>query len=672
MQPTIANTTPQMAGALDPTTASLLGQLYPQQSSNFVSAQPAPAQPKENWLERLLPTAGGILGGIGGSFIAPFAGSVGGAALGSAVGKAAENALTGKSALQANDITAGLEGGVGQAAGFGLGKLAGGLLGKLATKTGGLIQNSQAEAALASEFPDAALKPAMKEKLNFGQSLNIADQAGVPKTAEGFVGARGVATGANGYLNGVLDHIVRLNGPVNLSGFDDMVTQALKQHPELGQVGRVAAGMKPTGSTAEGIRTLLNSALQQTGFGGQGTLSSELATDPDNALTLLRQVRDLAQPYKGAEPGTPGAAQGDVYDKVYKGLKNMIYNRPDVNAAIKSYAPTPDDIAMLPKLSVSATGSPQLAQHLLETVANAKNATDLLKPQAQFLDMGDAGERALSYLTNAQGTSQTVKAAAQAAQPATTILGSLTHGGLGKLGLLGVPAGMATGNPLLMAAAIPALLGSQTTKNVTTALADKLAGGGVQKGVSKLLAPAIMGTSQFLSHAPDYAQSGAGTMIGEGNTMQPTATQIPGQATSVQSSPQQQLYQAALIGMQDPYLYSSVAPLLQSATGPIQKAQTAEAALGSTEQAFNQAGAGQGLVGGLLSKLGGAITGGPTKTYAAQRAQLATVLTSLGIPSSAIPDVTATGPAAEAQWQTLANIVGSLGGNGLLATVPAS
>lgn len=59
----------------------------------------APQQPKKKknfWLDQIS-TAGGIIGGIGGSFIAPLAGTAGGAAVGSGLGEALENALMGES-----------------------------------------------------------------------------------------------------------------------------------------------------------------------------------------------------------------------------------------------------------------------------------------------------------------------------------------------------------------------------------------------------------------------------------------------------------------------------------------------------------------------------------------------------------------------------------------------
>jgi len=83
------------------------------QSAN--AGQPAqPQQPKANWLERLLPTAGSILGGIAGTFVSPIAGSAAGAGLGGALGQQLENTLTGQ---KQSTMAAGLENAVGGALG---------------------------------------------------------------------------------------------------------------------------------------------------------------------------------------------------------------------------------------------------------------------------------------------------------------------------------------------------------------------------------------------------------------------------------------------------------------------------------------------------------------------------------------------------------------------------
>lgn len=61
-----------------------------------LQSKPTPKKKKNFFLDQIS-TAGGILGGIGGSFIAPIAGTAGGAAAGSALGEALENLISGES-----------------------------------------------------------------------------------------------------------------------------------------------------------------------------------------------------------------------------------------------------------------------------------------------------------------------------------------------------------------------------------------------------------------------------------------------------------------------------------------------------------------------------------------------------------------------------------------------
>lgn len=147
----------------------------------------------------------------------------------------------------------------------------------------------------------------------------------------------------------------------------------------------------------------------------------------------------------------------------------------------------------------------------------------------------------------------------------------------------------------------------------------------------------------------------------------------PAGASAVGTNPNTQALQSMLIGLQDPYLAQYFAPGVKDIlTGPGQKAASANSALQGAESAFNLAGGGQGLLGGLLAKLGGAVTGGPTATYDQAKQQLQAQLLALGIPASAIPDITNTAPAAQSQWSTLQNLINSMGvgGGGTLAGLP--
>lgn len=690
----------------DPTTAGLLNSLYPTARPQTQQVQTTPQQPTDsgNWFTKLFPTIGGILGGIGGTIVSPFAGSVTGAGLGGGLGKEIENLVEGKSATDLGSVAeSALENTAGQATGYGLGKLGGGLLGKLFGGANNMVANTaakQGEAdaanALAQEFPDKALTPKVKTNLNFGQSLDLADKAGIPKTAQGFAGAAGVGTGASGYLNGTLDNLVRGAGDVNLSDFGKTVEDAIKANPELGSleaVSGVRGGLpKPEANIANTTRNQFSDLLQNVGLGGQGGGITSGTTpggmtvprlslgnaQPDNALDLLRKVGQLGQKYAGSLPGTPGAAQANVYNKVYQALKNTIYNRPEVVDAVKGFQAAPEDLTALTKAS---GGNQQFAQHLIDIVNNASHPNDILTPQAQLIKMGQAGQKALDYNTNVVGTSADAKAAAQAAgtaaQPMDTAAQIATHGLLSKLGLPVAGVGAMTGNPMLMAAAIPALLQSQAAKGVGSNILSKFTDAGLQKNVAKAASPVLTAASQFVANSPNYTSNPASSAQGA-NAMMPAGMG----AMPPMNNPNSQALLQANIGLQDPYLASTFAPIVNSLlTGPGQKANSANSALQSAESAYNLAGGGQGLLGGLFSKLGGMVTGGPAATYDAQKQQLASQLMAMGIPASAIPDITNTTPAAQSQWQALQSLInsmstaggqapmGGMGGSSLLAGI---
>jgi len=86
----------------------------PDYSQLFTEFRKQPVQQKKKknfWLDQIS-TAGGILGGIGGSFIAPIAGTAGGAAAGSALGEAIEKMIDPNSTDWGNVAQEGIIGGI--------------------------------------------------------------------------------------------------------------------------------------------------------------------------------------------------------------------------------------------------------------------------------------------------------------------------------------------------------------------------------------------------------------------------------------------------------------------------------------------------------------------------------------------------------------------------------
>ncbi len=100
--------------------ASQMGeQLFQRRSGTSMPQQQQPEE-RGNFFTNLLPTAGGILGGIGGSFLAPGLGTVAGGATGAGFGKFLENLIEGRTGGELGEGIAG-EAALGTLGGIGKG-----------------------------------------------------------------------------------------------------------------------------------------------------------------------------------------------------------------------------------------------------------------------------------------------------------------------------------------------------------------------------------------------------------------------------------------------------------------------------------------------------------------------------------------------------------------------
>lgn len=619
-----------------------------------------------NVLERLLPTVGsiggGILGGIAGipgdlfsGGAASAAGGIAGASGGGALGRALENLLSGQNVK--NDLgSSAVEGGLGQATGLGAAKLLGGagsVLGNLGDQFAGKEAAANSEEALSNAFPDAALNAPTRKALNFGQTLDLADQTGVDKTPEAFLQASNAATGANGVLNGTLDSAVTGSGPVDLSGFGDIVDNALNDNVgTLGSTEATTAGRgglpKIAANPATNTKQMFTNMLQQTGYGGEGSLDNE--TDPDAALTLLRNIGEQRNKFAGASdvsPGTPAAAMEDVYNKVYGGLKNALYNRPEVNEAVSNLQLTPEDVQAISK---TTGGNATQTQHLVDTINNATRANDITKVESQYVNMGKAGQKTLDYVNNVLGTGASANAARQAAT--IPIPGSIpsVSGGILKTGANLAGQGLQVAGPTTLKVGGSVLNGLAAVAPATAITAANLPND-VATGTNSLPSQPI---------TSDNA-TGASAMT----PTQPTnifQSLVPNSGASQNYAP---IALQALLGMFDPNLLNStVEGNAATAQQGIQKATQASALLPNLEQEFSQSGGGQGLAGGLLSRIGGLIPGTPASNYNAQAASEARALsnaTGSTITPAELPQLTQSSQTANDTLQRLQSLLSALG-----------
>lgn len=581
-------------------------------------------------LGRLAPTIGGVLGGIGGEIVDPFGGGIAGAALGSGIGKGVENASQGQNPLQANDLVAGVEGGLGQ----GVGDVAGAALGKIGGVLGNIGSKTIENAKTVDEF--GSLPQNIREKFNLDNSLNLAKQAGIPKTANDFATAPGVATGENGVLNGTLDSIVNQSASetgqgVNIGGYRDAITKAINDRPELGSLEPTTAGgggMPKSQGMGSLLSSKLNDLVQQFGFGGEGSLTE--ASNPDQALQLLRESTRLGNTF-GNSLTTEGQAQKYVYDQFNNFLKDRIYNTPEVKQAISNYTTSPEDDAAILK---ATGGNQKYAQFISDTLNNAKKSSDITDVQRQLIDMRGAGEAAVSKnATILPGETQ------DNSDQAISAAGHLITGN--KAGLMGAAlksAGGIKGTLANKAGNVLDRMSMFTGQNPNSGILNKL--------------PGAAGTATATAPNAVAPQQG-------GNMQQPPMPgQVPGQSPQ---SPLMGGYNTAL-GMMtlDPYLASSLAPVVNSLAPQAQKFSQAQSLLPQVEQAFQQAGGGQGPILGGLSKIGGALTGGPSATYGKIQAQLQALLAQLGLPQSYVPSITQNAPSGAMGFQGLNSILGTV------------
>jgi hypothetical protein len=607
-------------------------------------------QPQEGFLQSLLPTLGGIGGGLlGGAidvgtlgaatpFINPITMGIGGAALGSAGGKAIEHLTENQNPLQGDVLGAGVQGAIGQ----GTGDILGGIFGKIGStlfKYGG---EQAGKDLISKEFGNLTTPEA--ENLNLPNSINLAKEMGIPSSAKAFAEAPQLATGINGIaelgnkgvFNNVVDSSIASAHPngVDLSGYRDAATEAINKRTILGTLEPTtsgAGGMPKPATQASAVMSNLERMMQQYGLGGQGAVGEGVQASSKGAMDLLRQMQGLQN------TGGLSAAEKSVYKDMEGFLKSKIYT-PEVDNLVAQTRVSPEDADLIRQASVKLTGSTDYGDAIVSKVNSATKASDLTNTQRQLIDMRDAGNVATSRnaakaVLNAPQPNAVLDAAGHLVSGnKTALLGKILHGVQG----VGGPIAQKTG-----------------------ALLDRMSPfTGDGSGILNKVLPAA---GVAVATSPNVAGAAANN-ASLGGAMQPPQMGAPmaSPGASPMSSPIQQSFETALRMMQvDPYLASSMGPILKSLAPQAQEVQGAATMLPSSLQGYQAAGGGQGLIPGLWANLGALLTGGPAATSQAQGGQLNQQLRTLGLPSGAI------GPA---QIKALLSL---MQGGGLLSTVPA-
>lgn len=651
-----------------------------------LNTQPAPAPAPQgkspNLLERLLPTVGSILGGIAGAPLDPFTGglaSVGLAGLLGGGGKALENGLTGQKVLQGNDLTSGLE----SAAGQGIGKGVGALIGKGGSALSNLGANRAAAAAsttadqaaadeaarIGNEF--ASVKPHMAqvgpalEKLN---SLGItnptaADAQSIGNIYTGSNPESGIGV-INFYKKQALD---QAGGSVNLDSTMDNLhnTLASPENQVLGgeQPVTSAKGQLPKlpSNPATSIVDQVRGMLPGDTMGADGQLTQELS--PQDGRSLLTKIGEQINATKPVESPTTGkldpadVATNNVWKSIYNDVKQSVYGRPEVDAAVQGLKVGPDESAVIDDaIRSNGVTDPKVAANikadLTNTLNNASSAQDLLSAEQPMVNVSKVGSIATKDTTNNPQLPRNVRAAKAGAKTGSPASSKLLGAGV-DLG--GAYEGLVGGHP----AALLAPLAYNLMKNPAALQAT----GGLLSKIGSSALPGAAG--QVVANSPnDIATPDNQSTIGA-NMQNPLQGSLLSQLLG-------QDLGAGREALTDPYLASNFSPEISQLSSLLPMAQKVAAAQASAQQLaslFNQAGGAQGPVGGLLSRLGQTLTGGPASFFGSnlgtqenQAAQGIAGVTGQSPGQIMTPQVTQNQPTAQAALQNIYSLIGALGG----------
>lgn len=603
----------------------------------------------ENIFERLLPTAGSILGGL-----VPIPGvDILTAALGGAAGRAAENALTGQKVLQTNDLVSGAEGALGQGVGglasVALGKGAGilsNIAGRQAAKSVSEDAASAASAQAAKAVDEAmALKNAyadvpkgLRQQYNAGAQTDFIRNLGLDATNPQNLVDTG--TNANDILSSYLNKALSDAGPVDLSNYNGIVRNAIaNESNSLGSFDQVAMGRGRLGPANTPASKLLSNLEQQ----GMGLSTS--AADPVAARQLIGKLQAMAQDAKPSISSTTGAidpvqkATYNAINEVVNNLKSSLYNRPELNDAITAFKGNiqPEDVG----------GNQLLADHINNVLSGASKGQDVLDELSRFTNMSKLGQAASRAQQDV--ASPATLARVQSANP--SIQDSSKTGNLinGALNLGSMYEGLVGGHP----AALMAPLALKAIQNPQV----------LGAGASTL---GKIGSSMLPSIAGEVIANSPNDIAGATNSNE---NGVSLQEPNMQDSLLNQLMQAeAASAILQPNVggassANSLFPLAQ-------KMGVANNALQGVTNEFNLAGGAQGPLGGLLSRLGATFTGAPAAQLPAQEAAAAQAIGSaLGISpaqvESALPKITQNKTAAQAAVNNVQNLISALGLGGL-------
>jgi len=668
-------------------------QNVPSGISQLMNAKNAPSQmgtgSSPNLATKALPTAGAIAGGIGGGIggtalagallpeetaLAPetfglsylpsaiaYLGGVLGAGLGQAGGKAAENVMTGQPAqnkLAQNFL-------------YGAGGQAGGeVLGKGLSMLGTKVVAPTLEKG-ASKLIGGQLKGAQGDIGQYSKTIqqsNISDIRQVPSLFSRITGGLGAVT------KGVSDALTTSNIKVDMGGFLDTVKNELQSQPLIQKNAE-----NKLLSTAQ--KTLFNLTGKKGGqVGVQGA-------DPNAVLNEVRNWEKLAQ-QNSAKGGTnaEAAAIGDFATNIARSLESSIFKPVDA-AGNEIATPLTNQIktSMKAGLADLQKTNPTLFNRISGQIDSAKTIKDARTIQSEYVGASKASQDAIKQQSAKSGVT-----GGQLAQIAAPVLGGLSAGPIGAgFGVAGALATTPTGERLITKG-VQGLAGKAAGTTVPKTVIGKTLSN-LPKGYPKALTGLTALGSTATNYGPQATGAAGQTQLTQGAGMQGAgapgaAGAAPTQDINPNISTPIALMQLA--AMTDPLIFQQMggASALQNLTKPVAAAQTAQQGLQSLYNptygtgaqagqitglggAYQQAGGGQGILGGgasgVLSRLFG---GGETSRFAQQQSAeqnaVNAALKAQGLDINApLPGITSTPQAAQAQLQYIQSLLNQLGGS---------
>lgn len=628
--------------------------------SRYVGTNPnqqistGPQKQKGNWFERLLPTLGGIAGGVlGGAAdvaslgtLAPLINPITGAAAGQALGKFGENLFTGESAGK-GVLQEGIAGGTGALVGGALGKGVS-ALGGLAEKTGAGMLTKAATQEAESLVPTAVsqaekdLAETAKTKANFGvmnrkvqTSLDLggsqvkARQLGLDPTDPKSLLEIGKTSGAYDRVrNEALQQAPAVDTGKLFKGLTNVTAgNSTFEAPVVGKSGQlidIKTNQAIRDLTPEGQKLLtdLTGAFNDAGINAKNTIVARSSVNKDvpslqKGLSNVGKLIDKT--HKELNTGIPGqenpiAVQKlDILNKVYNDTKTLLHDHPSIDKYIANKTLTPAE----EKVIRAEITNPATAQSAIDTINKASNKDSLLKELQTATNANKAGKMAQKDIETAVGTTAAKERAKIALQEAQTAAG---------------------GTP-------PPPIQPSEAANTLSTVAPKL--GAIAKGFNaaaqspatakglKKFGPVLERAGKFGAPAGAAVSSLGGLVaapVGGANMNQQQ------QGTGAQQQPITQLFKQLLAqeqagaGLTDNS--GALLSALQALAGPAQQTQMLGQAQQGLQQGFQNAGGPQGLLGGALTNLTGLIPGTAANQYQRNQGVYGSLMQQLyGIPA---------------------------------------